>query len=474
MAAGKTEQETDVSGPPRVSKRLIAGAVLSGTLSILDLTIVVPILTNIGSDLGGGTAVSWLIAAYLVASTVSIPIWGRVMDIRGERLAMYASLTIFTLGTLAAVFAPSLLLLIVARVVQGIGVGGIVPVGQAVLASRCTKEQRAKMQIYYQMAYGIAALAGPIVGASLAATSWRWAFVLILPFCLVTGLLLAGFLKSAPSGKQVRPFDTRGSVLTTVTLVAILLGVERLSVGGWLPWVAFAVGAATLPVLVRHLLSTTDGLIPQSLLRNRTIAMASMIMLLIGFAQFAFLSYLPALALGYDGAMNSGISVVPLMLPYVLLGAASGFLALRFGSRVLAIFASVGTVVASATVALSGAIPGLFAGALIMGIALAMTMIPMLLICQHVAPAQDVGSATSLPVLTRNFGGALGAAVIAVTADALIPNGGTVAEGLAPAFWVIAAVGLLALIPAILLPRRAAEKKLIAEREAIAAHASHV
>ena len=92
---------------------------------------------------------------------------------------------------------------------------------------------------------------------------------------------------------------------------------------------------------------------------------------------------------------------------------------------------------------------------------LSLTMIPMLLLCQHVAPPEDVGAATSLPVLTHNFGGALGAAVIAVTAAALVPDGGTVAEGVASAFWVVAGIGLLALLPATLLPRRATERALI-------------
>lgn len=449
-----------------VSPRLVAGAVLSGTISVLDLTIVVPILTQIGADLGGGTAIAWLIAAYLVASTVTIPIWGRIMDVRGELVSMYASLAIFTIGTVIAVFAPNLWVLIFARVIQGIGVGGIVPIGQAVLASRCTKEQRAKMQIYYQVAYGIAALFGPLIGAALANTSWRWAFILVLPFCVVTAALFIGLLHSKPVDAEIKPFDTKGSVLLTISLVAILIGVERLSSGSWwIPVIAFAIGVVLLPVLTRHLLSADDRVIPRGLLRNKTIVIASSIMLLVGFGQFAFLTYLPALAQGFNPDLNSGLSVVPLMLPYVLLGAASGFLALRFGSRGLAYAAGIGTIIASALVALSSTIPILFVGAFIMGIALAVTMIPMLLLCQHVAAAEVVGSATSLPVLTRNFGGALGAAVIAVCADAFTPAGGAVTDGLTLAFWVVVAIGVVVVITAFALPNRKLEQALINARE---------
>lgn len=452
---------------------------LAGTLSVLDLTIVVPILTAIGRDFGATTEVSWLVAAYMVASTVTIPLWGRAMDLRGERTAVMVSLGIFTAGTLLAALAPSLLVLILARVVQGIGAGGVVPLGQAVLAGRCDKERRAKLQVWYQGAYGVAAAIGPVAGAALAKISWRWAFVAILPFCVVTAALYLGQLNSSPSSGAQRPFDRRGSVLITVWMVALLVGIERLSSGGWLPWVAYAVTLALTPMLVRHLRTAPDALIPRSVLGNRVMVLASIVMLLVGFGQFAFLTYLPALSQAYDSALNSGLAVVPMMLPYVLLGAASGVIALRVGTRRLGLLAGLGTMAAGVMVTQWRDIPGLYVAALVMGVAMAMTMIPMLLLCQHVAAKEDLGAATSMPVLLRNFGGALGAAVVATVAASGAASGagagataGAAASDLASAFWSVVAVGALAVLAALAMPRRAREAALIADRErAVADHA---
>ena len=178
--------------PPSVGTRVLVAVILTGTLSVLDSTLVVPLLTTIGDDLGGGSEVSWLVAGYLLTSTVTIPVWGRILDLRGERQVMWTSLIIFLVGTVAAVAAPSIEALIVARLIQGVGAGGIVPVGQAILASRCTSEERARLQVYYNVAYGAAAGLGPLIGGAIVNVSWRWAFALIIPIIFLAGALLIG------------------------------------------------------------------------------------------------------------------------------------------------------------------------------------------------------------------------------------------------------------------------------------------
>jgi len=163
--------ETGYRRPSGVSVRLLVGVVLAGTLSVLDSTIVVPLLSSIGEDLGGGSEVSWLVAGYLLASTVSIPLWGRWMDLRGERTAMWAAVSVFLLGTIVSAMAPSLGILILGRVIQGLGAGGVVPLGQAVLAARCSSGERARLQLYYNIAYGLAAGLGPLIGGALVSVS---------------------------------------------------------------------------------------------------------------------------------------------------------------------------------------------------------------------------------------------------------------------------------------------------------------
>ena len=427
--------------------RVLVGVILTGLLSVLDSTLVVPLLATIGDEFSAGSAVSWLIAGYLLTSTVSIPLWGRWMDLRGERNAMWAALLVFAIGTVIAMFATSLPLLILGRLVQGVGAGGLVPVGQAIVAGRCTGEERARLQVYYNVAYGTAAGLGPLIGGALIGVSWRWAFAAILPLIVLAGLLLWGKLSSRPRESEARRFDSLGSILMTSGLTLLLLGIER----SW--WASLVAGALALLAFVWHALLRRDGLIPASLLRSPTIVAASSVALIIGFVQFAMLTFLPLLAQDAAPGLNSGIVVVPLTLLWMLLGAFTGMLALRTGTKPLALLSAVLAIGASVTLVISTAYPSLLLSSVLVGAAAGLILIPALLLIQHAAPHNDVGAATSFMILMRNFGGAAGAAVVAV----LLEDG-----GVTMAFGVLAIIAAAAILPALLLPSRSAEKRVIA------------
>jgi len=433
--------------PPTVGVRVLVGVILTGLLSVLDSTLVVPLLATIGDEFGAGSEVSWLIAGYLLTSTVSIPLWGRWMDLRGERNAMWAALLVFTIGTVVAMLATSLPLLILGRLIQGAGAGGLVPVGQAIVAARCTGEERARLQVYYNVAYGTAAGLGPLIGGALIGFSWRWAFAAILPVIAITGVLLWGKLSSRPRESETRRFDARGSILMTSGLTLLLLGIER----SW--WAALVAGILALVAFVWHALRRRDGLIPAVLLRSRTIVAASSVALIIGFVQFAMLTFLPLLAQDAAPGLNSGIVVVPLTLLWLLLGAFTGTLALRTGTKPLALLSAVLAIGASVTVVLSASYPSLLLSSVLVGASAGLILIPALLLIQHAAPRDDVGAATSFMILMRNFGGAAGAAVVAV----LLQDGGVTL-----AFGVLAVVAAAAILPALLLPSREGERRLIA------------
>lgn len=428
-----------------VSRRLLVGVILAGTLSVLDSTIVVPLLTSIGADLGGGTAVSWLVAAYLLASTVTIPLWGRWMDLRGERAPMWSALALFTGATVLAAIAPSLDVLILARVLQGVGAGGVVPLGQAVLAARCSQEERARLQIYYNIAYGSAAGLGPLVGGALVGLSWRWAFVIVVPFALASGLALVGELRKEPIAKTVPRFDPTGTVLVTVGLTMLLLGVER----SW--WWLVPVSLTILVVFVVHARRRGDGLIPARVLANRMIIGCTVAGLLVGFVQFSFLTYLPMLSKQVAPDLNSGVVVVPLTVLWMTLGAVTGMLALRVGSRSLIVASAGCAAAAGMVVATWPFLPGYVIASTLVGASAGLALIPALLLAQHAAARAEIGAATSLFVLLRNFGGALGAAVTAVLLVDL---------GQHDTFLILAVVGAAVLLPTLLLPGRAAEAAL--------------
>lgn len=437
--------------PTSVGPRVLIGVILTGTLSVLDSTLVVPLLTTIGADFGGGSEVSWLVAGYLLTSTVTIPLWGRWLDLRGERDVMWAALAVFLAGTVVSLSAPSLEILIVGRLIQGMGAGGLVPVGQAVLAGRCTSAERARMQVYYNVAYGIAAGLGPLIGGALIAVSWRWAFALIIPVILLAGALLLGKLHEKPRETETRHFDGVGSALMISGLTLLLLGIER----GW--WWALILGAILTAVLVWHALRRKQGLIPATLLKSRIIVATVLVALLVGFVQFSMLTYLPLLSQQSAPEINSGLVVVPLTVLWMTLGAFTGILALRVGTRLLALASVVLAALSAGAILVSTAYPSLLVSSLFIGAAAGLILIPALLLCQHAAPHDDVGAATSFMVLMRNFGGAAGAAITAVL---------LVDFGVRVAFGTLAVVALLALLPALLLPSPGRERQLLAARDA--------
>ena len=433
--------------PPSVGVRVLVGVILTGLLSVLDSTLVVPLLATIGDDFNAGSEVSWLIAGYLLTSTVTIPLWGRWMDLRGERHAMWAALVVFAAGTVVAMLATNLPLLILGRLIQGAGAGGLVPVGQAIVAARCTGDERARLQIYYNVAYGTAAGLGPLIGGALIGVSWRWAFALILPVIVICAILLWGRLSSRPREVETRRFDTVGSLLMTVGLTLLLLGIER----AW--WGSLVAGALAIVGFVVHALRRRDGLIPASLLKSRTNVAASTVALVIGFVQFAMLTFLPLLSQDAAPGLNSGLVVLPLTVLWMGLGAFTGILALRIGTRPLALLSVVLAIGASITVVVSAAYPSLLLSSLMVGTSAGLIIIPALLLSQHAAPRDDVGAATSFMVLMRNFGGAAGAAIVAV----LLEDGGVTV-----AFGVLAIVAAAALLPAMLLPSPPSEKRMLA------------
>jgi len=428
--------------PARVSARLLLGVILAGTLSVLDSTIVVPLLGSIADEFDAGTRVSWLVAAYLLAATVTIPLWGRWMDLRGERAPMWVALWLFLAGTVVCALAPGLDVLILGRVLQGVGAGGIVPLGQAILAGRCSSQERARLQVYYNVAYGTAAGLGPLVGGALLDVSWRWAFWLIVPFVVAVALALWGQLSRTPVSTAARPFDKWGSALITIGLTAMLLGIERSA------WWLIAVGLIVVSLFVVHSLRVRDGLVPRGILTSRAVMACSFVGLLVGFVQFAFLTYLPMLSQELDPDLNSGLVVVPLTVLWMTLGAVTGVLAIRVGSKLLVGVAIVCGVLAGLVIVASFTLPALFIASTLVGACAGLALIPALLLAQHAAPAEDIGAATSTLVLLRNFGGALGVAVTALVFTDF---------GLSTTMWMLASVALLAIVPFFLMPSRSRE-----------------
>ena len=296
------------------------------------------------------------------------------------------------------------------------------------------------MQVYYNIAYGVAAGLGPLIGGFLVGVSWRWAFAVILPFIIVVALLMRGRLSNSPRSTEDSRFDTLGAVMLTLGLVVILIGIERRA-PWWIP-----IGVLLLAVMLVRSRGIDNAVIPWRVLQHRAVVAASSVTLLIGFVQFAMITYLPQLSLKAAPDLNSGLVVIPLTVLWMTSGALTGLLALKVGYRVLALIGTITGALAAVTLGISVALPALFIASVLTGLATGLVLIPLLLLTQRSVNSADVGSATSLIVVTRNFGGAAGAALTAVLLADL---------GASEAFMIVAAIAAVAVAPALIVPGRA-------------------
>jgi MFS family permease len=207
-------------------RRLIMIAVLTVMLlSALESTVVTTAMPTVVGRLGGINIYSWVFSAYLLTSTISMPIWGRLSDIYGRRNCFLATVVLFLLGSLLSGIAQTMPQLVIFRALQGLGAGGLLPLPLIIIGEIYTLEERAKMQIAFSSVWGGASLAGPIVGGFIIDHfSWRWIFLLNLPVGIVAALLVINSLPAKKVVATANQVDFKGAALLMLTILLLLLG----------------------------------------------------------------------------------------------------------------------------------------------------------------------------------------------------------------------------------------------------------
>jgi EmrB/QacA subfamily drug resistance transporter len=407
-----------------VSRRAVlaayAGIMLATLLAALDQTIVATALPGIVADLRAFDDLSWIVTAYLVASTVTIPLYGKLGDIHGRRPMLIVSISIFLVGSLLCAVAQDVGQLIGARVVQGLGAGGLLPLAQTAIADLFSPRERGRYQGLIGAMWAVAAIAGPLLGGTLTdAASWRWIFWLNLPLGAIALWVVVRTMRVRHVRRE-HSVDVAGAVALSVAVTAVLLAASwagaRYAWGSPEVLGAAAGGLAAFAVFVWLARRVPEPLLPFGLFRSATFNVSSLASLTFGALIFALTIYVPVFAQGAKGtsATQSGVVLLPLLLTWVVTGFLSGQAISRTGRY--KIFPVCGSVVVLCGVTLlwllgADASSGGLALALgIIGAGMGMLIQSYIIATQNDVAGSVVGTATAALQFFRSMGGSLAVA----------------------------------------------------------------
>ena len=458
------------------TRRAVMGVVLSIFLGAMESTVVATAMPKVVGSLGNLHMYSWVFSGFLLTSTVTMPLWGRLSDLFGRRPTYLAGLTIFLAGSALSGLSRTMLELIVFRMLQGLGAGSLITIGMTIVGDLFRLERRAKMQGMISAVWGLASLVGPLLGGLLTDyVSWRWVFYINLPFGALAVWLIGSGLPRGRTTERTPIVDYAGIALFAVGVSALLLAlVEAGRVGAWggLDVVGpLVVATVTLGAFVSVERRAREPMVPLGLFANRIVLAAIVTGFLAGMAMFGAISFVPLFLQRVAGtsATVAGFVLTPFVIGWVSLSAASPRLVLRIGYRSV-VFAGM-LCLALAFVLLARWDAGLTPAAamshvLLAGVGMGLNMVPMLIAVQGAVPRAELGIATSLTQFFRAVGGAIGLSVMGAVMAQRLHGGLSPAEALHGVFMAGLVMCLAAVLAAFLVPPGRAQELARAEPRA--------
>lgn len=399
---------------------ILAALMLCMMLAAMDTTIVSTAIPQIVGDLGGFARFAWVFSIYLLAQTITIPIYGKLADTFGRKKILLTGICIFLLGSAASAAAWNIESLILFRGLQGLGAGSIMATVNTIAGDIYTVEERAKIQGYLSSIWGISAIIGPAVGGALVAyVNWRWIFLINLPIGLVSIYFLTAFFKE--NYKPINPkIDYRGAILICLTLgLLIVYLLESGKSWGWFSLTGMAliaVIAILTFVTIRLQGKTPHAIMPAWLWKNRTFAFTNIAMAGMGIIMMGPESFLPTFmqaSLGI-GVIASGFILASMSIGWPTASALSGKLYMRIGFRNTSL---IGTVLVFIACMGFLFIPWpqpvwlIVADQVLLGAGFGLLSTPSLVGIQSMVSWEQRGVLTGANVFARNLGQSLGAAI---------------------------------------------------------------
>jgi EmrB/QacA subfamily drug resistance transporter len=442
------------------------GLLLAMLLASLDQTIVSTALPTIVRDLGGIDQLSWVVTAYLLAATVSMPLWGRVSDLYGRKRLFQAAIVLFLLGSALSGASETLGELIGFRALQGLGAGGLMTLAMAIVADIIAPRERGRYQGYIQMVFVLASVAGPLLGGLFTdEASWRWVFYVNLPIGVVA-LAISTRLR-LPGGSGRARIDVLGAALLGAGLTAILLITTwggREYAWGSPEIVGLAVAAVVLLAgFFAQERRAPEPVLPLRLFREPVFDVVSATLFLTTCAFFAAIVFLPLFLQRVTGAsaVESGLQLLPLLLAGTLSTAVIGRVVTRTGRY--KVFPAVGLGLMAIGLFLLSRLDETSSHAtialdmVVFGIGFGMVSQLLVLAIQNAVDRRDIGIATASANLFRSLGGSVGAALFGAIFASRVSAGagpGEIADALDTVFLAAAPVAALGLVVVLFLKEK--------------------
>ncbi len=435
---------TTTEAPPGFTHRqimtILSGLLLGMLLAALDQTIVSTAIRTIADDLDGYSMQAWVTTAYLITSTLSTPLYGKLSDMYGRKPFYLAAISIFVVGSLLCTVATSMYMLAGFRALQGLGAGGLMSLALTIIGDIVAPRERAKYQGYFLAVFGTSSVIGPVVGGLFAGldelagiSGWRWVFLVNVPIGIVALVVVFRVLNLPNRRRATHRVDWGGVAALTVGLVPLLVVAEQGREWGWgsgRSVACYLIGTVgVLAFVAVQAKMRNAALIPLRMFGNSTFAVGVVISVVVGAAMFGGISLVPQYLQVVRGASPTvaGLQMLPLVLGLMLGSVLAGRMIARTGHyRVFPIIGAISLTIGLFLLHYLDVDTPLWLAMtylLITGFGLGNLVQPLTVAVQNALPPQDMGVSTAAATFFRQIGGTMGVAVfLSVLFAALTPN----------------------------------------------------
>jgi len=443
-------------------RKMVTIAMLVSILLVaIDTTIVTTAMPHIVQQLSGLNLLSWVFAIYLLTSSVTAPIYGKLADLFGRKSIFIFGISLFVIGSMVSGMAQTMYQLILFRGFQGLGAGAVLPLTFTIIADLYAGEERAKMQGVFSSVWGVAGLLGPLVGGLFVDhISWRWIFYINVPIGIVAIFLVLSFLHETKLEKTKKTIDYWGAALFTISMGSLLFAL--ISGGQLYAWNSIEIISLFIVAIV-FLVSfifvenkAKEPMLPLSLFKIPVIAVSNAVGFVASGVLIGVNVYLPVwiqTLLGHS-ATSSGLTLMPMSFAWPLASTLAGRFMYKIGSKTTAVFGAVLIMADSAWLLLvnTGSTYWYFVGVMIViGFGMGCSFTPLTVLVQSAVGWNLRGAATASNTFSRSLGQTMGVAVLGTVFNNTMNQKG-MAQGLHVVFILVFAISLVTLLISTLLP----------------------